>query len=79
MGANCRTVAGVPSFASLTLLPSLLEVPVELRRLLLFMEDGGRDRVVPFLSKLESPDNLTVSLPGSQLRMISLLRRPSAS
>lgn len=79
MGADWRNVAGVPSFVSVTLRPSLLEF-VELRRVLLFIDEPGRERVVPFLSRLESlVSNLLVSLPGSQLRLSSLLRRPSRS
>lgn len=75
-GADCRRVAGVPSFASETLRSSLLEVPAELRKML--REDAGRDRVFPLRSKLGSR-SLTLSLPGSQLCLTSRLLRPSAS
>ena len=77
MGADWRSVAGVPSIASVTLRPSLLEF-VEVRNW--FMDDPGRDRMEPFLSKLDSlVRSLLLSLPGSQLRLTSLLRRPSRS
>ena len=68
----------MPSFASATLRPSLLEFVVELRST--FKADPGRDPVRP-LSSIPV-DNLAMSLeaslPGSQLRR-NELRRPSRS
>ena len=77
IGADWRTVAGVPSFVSPTLRPSLEEFVAELRST--FRDDPGLEPIRTLSSKpVDNLMSLAASLPGSQLRL-NELRRPSRS